>query len=396
MATGALGNCPVSRVFWNAETLNAVNLLNFVINFSVFIPVQCFSVPILFTNSEHTIREGQELRFASRNCEHDICEVVAMSPARYARGGRAVSGILKALKQLNPANVQAESLRRVRLGVVGKAELLQEVAARLLGDNPEAYDKAGDSLILIATPLDPAAYQLLQHCDAILLSSSYTEPLPGVATERIFELKSADGLPSVIRCMLAEPGLAYAHLPLARTIPGFRAEVSQQIIQTVSIENAVFVASTSLGNVIPNPLQPLASVAEGLGDLVVLTANQLRMLFAIAAAYEKPVGYRKQAAEVGSIIAAAFGWRSMARELVGNIPLGGGVVPKAAIAFAGTWAIGDGIIYFYTTGKKLTKKELRERFAAAYEKGKAVTERIVEGVKESVYRRLQSKNEPGE
>lgn len=306
-----------------------------------------------------------------------------------------MTGVWKALKQLNPANLQAESRRRIRLGVVGEVELLQELASRLLGDKPEVYDQAGESLVLIPTPLDPAAFQVLPRCDAILLSSEYQETLPGVATERIFELKTGDDLPSVIRRILTEPNLAYAHLPLARAIPGFRHEVSMRIIQNVSVENAIFVASTSLGNVIPNPLQPLASVAEGLGDLVVLTANQLRMLFAVAAAYGEPVGYRKQAAEVGSIVAAAFGWRSIARELVGKIPMGGGVVPKAAIAFAGTWAMGDGIVYFYTTGKKLTKKELRERFEAAYDKGREAAERIAAGIKDSVCHSARGKNEPG-
>ena len=368
---------------------------------------------------------------------HNICEVVDMSPGSgYARGGRAVSGIWKALKQLNPANVRAESLRRIRVGVVGELGLLGEVASRLLGDKPEAYDRAGESFLLIATPsarvthetrdahapchserseesafpaeilrcaqndrnsagLDPAALQLLPRCDVVLFSSEYRETLPGVATQRIFELNSADDLPSVIRGVLSEPDLAYAHLPLARAIPGFRYDVALRIIQNVSIENAIFVASTSLGNVIPNPLQPLASVAEGLGDLVVLTGNQLRMLFAIGAAYGLPVGYRNQAAEVGSIVAAAFGWRSIAREMVGKIPLGGGVVPKAAIAFAGTWAIGDGIVYFYTTGRKLTRKEIRERFEAAYEKGKEVAEQIATGIKDGVRRSRRKKNEPG-
>ena len=43
------------------------------------------------------------------------------------------------------------------------------------------------------------------------------------------------------------------------------------------------------------------------------------------------MGYGEQKTEVASITAGAFGWRAVARELAGKIPLGGGLVPKAAI-----------------------------------------------------------------
>jgi uncharacterized protein (DUF697 family) len=124
-----------------------------------------------------------------------------------------------------------------------------------------------------------------------------------------------------------------------------------------------------------------------LGDLVVLTANQLRMLFRLAAAYRRDLGIKKQAPEVLSIVGAALGWRSIARELVAHLPAGLGVVPKAAIAFAGTWAIGDGINYYYTTGHRLTKQELKTRFDSAYEKGKSSAEIIVTRLKEEYTKR---------
>ena len=41
----------------------------------------------------------------------------------------------------------------------------------------------------------------------------------------------------------------------------------------------------------------------------------------------------------------AFGWRALARELVGHIPLGGGLIPKGAIAYAGTYVVGKGLEY---------------------------------------------------
>ena len=294
--------------------------------------------------------------------------------------------VWKAFKELSPRNVGVEAGRAVLLGVIAREELCRQTAAFLVGDEPDAYDRAADALLLLPTPLEAGAFELLPRCDLLLVSSDNRESLPGVATERIFTFSGADDLPDVVRQVLRRAEIDYVHLPLARRFPALRPEAAAATIQTISIENAAFVTSTSLGNVIPNPLQPLASVAESVGDLVVLTANQLRMLFRLAAIYDQKLGFREQAPEALSILGAAFGWRSIARELVSKIPLGGGVVPKAAIAFAGTWAIGDGIAYYYATGRRLTKEELRERFDAAYDKGKTAAEAVVSKLKDGYSR----------
>ena len=317
----------------------------------------------------------------------------AAGGAELALKGRALTQIWKAFKELNPKNLAAEAARPVRMGVVGSIELLQQTATYMLTSDTAAFDKAGDTLILIPTPLDSAAFGLLPRCDVVLVSAEAVQSLPGVATERLFTFSSADDLPRVIDDILARQEVAYAHIPLARALPAFRAKAAIQTIQSVSIENAVFVTSTSLGNIIPNPLQPLASVAESVGDTVVLTANQIRMLFRLAAIFDRELGLKQQSPEVLSIVGAAFGWRSIARELVSKVPFGGGVVPKAAIAFAGTWAIGDGIAFYYKTGRRLTKAELRQRFDLAMEKGKASAELIVGKLRKTY---SGGKDKPGE
>ncbi|MCE5200494.1 MAG: hypothetical protein ABFD54_14015 [Armatimonadota bacterium] len=299
---------------------------------------------------------------------------------------RTLSQIWKAFKQLNPENVRKEAERQVRVAIIGPTETIQDAAAYLLKDNIEAYDRAADVLILLPLPLDPDAGRLLKNCDLALKWSGYSTHLPEIATGRVFSFSTAGELENVIRDIVYDPELKYARLPLARALPAFRSEVAVSITQSVSVENAIFVVSTSLGNVIPNPLQVLSSVGEALGDLVVLTANQLRMLFMLAGAYDKEMGYKVLAPEMLSIVGSAFGWRALAREAVGMIPLGGGIVPKAAIAFAGTWAIGEGISYYYSTGKKLTNEQLKERFNTALTKGRANAESIYNKIKETAER----------
>lgn len=311
--------------------------------------------------------------------------------------GRTINLILKAFKQLNPKNVEMEAKRPVRVAVVGSPEQMQEVAAFLLGPDPDAYVRAAESLLLLAAPLVTDALPLLLKCDIVLMAKDMEQSLSGVSQSRIFRFTGKDDLQWVVRDILHSSTLDYAHLPLARMFPAFRQEVSVETIQRISIENALFVVSTSLGNIIPNPLQPLTSLAEAMGDLIVLTANQIRLLFMLAAANNKELTYKSLSPEIVTIMGAAFGWRTISRNLVDKIPFGGGILPKAAIAFAGTWAIGDGVAYYYTTGQRLTREQLKERFDMAYERGRVTLDAIVSKMKNAYMKQAATEEEkPGE
>ncbi len=109
--------------------------------------------------------------------------------------------------------------------------------------------------------------------------------------------------------------------------------------------------------------------------------NQIRMAFLIAGASDGDIGYREQKAEIASIITGAFGWRTLARELVGKIPFGGGIIPKGAIAWAGTYVVGVSLDRYHRLGYGLARAERREAYQAALERGKAVVEAMVASIK---------------
>ena len=167
-------------------------------------------------------------------------------------------------------------------------------------------------------------------------------------------------------------------LPLARTFLPFRRPVTQRIIQNVSTENALFALATALPNFVPN--LPW-TVGEWASDTAFLTINQVRMNFLIAAACDRPAGFREQRAEIASILSAAFGWRALAREACGKIPFGGGVIPKAAIAFAGTWVAGTALDRLYRVGERMTRAERREAYEAAFVRGREVASGLLARVK---------------
>jgi hypothetical protein len=159
-------------------------------------------------------------------------------------------------------------------------------------------------------------------------------------------------------------------LALARTLPLFRPVVVNRMIGRVARENALFCVVTGLPNIVPNLLELPWTVGEFVTDTAFLTMNQIRLALMLAAVYGHPVGYMEQKAELVGIVAGAFGWRALARELVGKIPLGGGLIPKAAVAFAGTYVVGLSLDKFNRTGLRLSRQERRDAYADAFVKGK--------------------------
>lgn len=244
----------------------------------------------------------------------------------------------------------------------------------LLGPSPPQHGVARADQVLGAyiQPLGRAERGALEKADFILAAEGAADGL-----ERdLFSFESERPERSLAVILTGRRGKEL-RLSLARHLPAFRTEAARQIVREVSRENAIFVIATALGNVVPSVLQPLIGAAEAAGDIVFLTANQIRMLFAIGAAYGADVGYLAQWREISSIVGAAFGWRSLARNLVSKLPFGAGLVPKGAVAYAGTAVMGEGLIFYYSTGRRMTRQEIRQAFRRAYSEAVAIARSLV-------------------
>ena len=163
-------------------------------------------------------------------------------------------------------------------------------------------------------------------------------------------------------------------LALARQFPAFRKPVMDSIIHEVAKENTLFALATAVPNIVPNLVELPWAFGEFASDTVFLTANQVRMAFQIAAAAGHKVGLKTQKGELLTIVAGAFGWRALARELVSHIPLGGGLIPKGAIAYAGTYAVGKGLEYYHHGMRQPTPEERRELYREGLERGKGLAQ----------------------
>lgn len=169
-------------------------------------------------------------------------------------------------------------------------------------------------------------------------------------------------------------------LAIARNFPLFRRAVADQIVHRVSRENALFALVTALPNVLPSIIDVPWAVGEFATDTAFLTMNQVRMALLLAAVHGRSVGYAEQKTQLAAIVAGAFGWRALARELVGKIPLGGGLIPKAAVAFAGTYVVGLGLEKINRTGTGLSQLEKKEAYARAFAHGKEAVAELAPAV----------------
>jgi hypothetical protein len=165
-------------------------------------------------------------------------------------------------------------------------------------------------------------------------------------------------------------------LALGRQFLPFRRPVVERIIQMVARENALFAIASALPNVVPSLIEIPWVFGEFASDTAFLTVNQVRMAFQIAAACGKEVGLGKQKAAMLTIAGGAFGWRALARELVGHIPLGGGLIPKGAIAYAGTYLAGKGLEYLHVHDGAPTSAQRGELYRQGLEQGRSFAKTV--------------------
>jgi hypothetical protein len=104
--------------------------------------------------------------------------------------------------------------------------------------------------------------------------------------------------------------------------------------------------------------------------MVLLTKNQLLMVLRVAAAFGKAPNWKQRLPELASVLSAAFGWRAVARQLVGLVPGGVGVVVKGMVAYAGTLTVGRAAAWFYATGKSPSQAERERLYRQAWEEAR--------------------------
>ena len=96
------------------------------------------------------------------------------------------------------------------------------------------------------------------------------------------------------------------------------------------------------------------------GDMVAITGIQVMLMLHIEAAYGRDPDVQR-IWQLLPVIGGGFGWRTLARELSGFVPVAG-IAIKGAIAYAGTIVVGEGVTFFHEHGSHMTKGQAAQLY----------------------------------
>lgn len=312
------------------------------------------------------------------------------------------------LRELDVTAISEESERHLRVACLGARPLAAQVAGLLRDQAGHRYGAAGrDPLLLQPLPAgEPGAD--LTAADLLLIVIDGREPISAAGAASLARLGEL-GLPTVIAiCGVASPGelgqprpefararivvladlaapeaaetLAAAMLELlpedrrlaaARALPGLRLVYGRELVNGVSFTNATYAFASSIPEQIPVLAVPFAAA-----DLIVLTKNQALMVYRLALAHGAAPEFQARIAELAPVIGGAFVWRQIARTLVSLIPIWG-VVPKVAIAYAGTFTTGTAAVRWFADGELLSGDRLKQLSDQALSVGRERAQALV-------------------
>jgi uncharacterized protein (DUF697 family) len=225
------------------------------------------------------------------------------------------------------------------LGEGGEPGALRDLSGREV----TKYDLQGAALLLYVvegaepTAEDEAVLKLADRNDVevvCVLAGATSRPLdvPYVPATSVVVVPPGKPAPvgevaELVASLTEENGYG-----LAARLPVIREAVVEAIVRRFSRQNGI------LG---------VAIFVPG-ADFPVLTLNQLRMIFRIAAAHGEEID-RERIPEILAVVGAGLGFRTVAREALGFVP-GLGWAVKGGIAYAGTKALGKAATAYFEQG----------------------------------------------
>ncbi|HET9223438.1 MAG TPA: hypothetical protein VFO07_13085 [Roseiflexaceae bacterium] len=305
------------------------------------------------------------------------------------------------LRELDINAIREEAERPLALACVGHEAAVDEVD-RLLHTGSARYPVGANPLEII--PLAQAADRstAARSADMLILAIDARQTLTPAEAESFGQLEilaipflvvqlhgdrpptGAASLPAPVRTravVIAEPAVLDApdrlagelltrlpgelHLSAARRLPGLRAMFARELIGSVAFTNATY----SLASGLPQQI-PIFSIPFAAADILVLTKNQALLVYKLALAYGAPSDFQARIREVLPVIGGAFLWRQAARSLVGLIPFWG-LLPKVAVAYAGTYTTGVAAWRWYESGEIVSTEQLKRISTEAMTIGRA-------------------------
>jgi uncharacterized protein (DUF697 family) len=270
------------------------------------------------------------------------------------------------IKGISVGDIAREAGRPISVALVGNADLRREARVGLFSapgvesatgsalPEPSFLQEFDSTATDDGFPTDPAVF------DVVIDVGGGRRDAPAGA--RIYSVSELGGWEAALDRILEDrPSTALA---LARNFPVFRRRVANNIIAGTATANAQFALVTGITAAFP--VLSILLPVNSLSDMLMLTKNQVMMTLRLAAAYGLDIYFRSRLKELAPIL---FGWRAVARELVGAVPVVG-FVARAGIAYAGTVTVGKSAMIYYETGENISKAQLQRWYQEALEASK--------------------------
>ena len=143
-------------------------------------------------------------------------------------------------------------------------------------------------------------------------------------------------------------------IAVGRRLPSLRTTVAAKLTRDAALNALKVSGASAVVSQVPVLGVVLGAFASG-GDMFAITGIQMTLMLQIGATFGKDPDVGRMW-ELLPVVGGGFGWRMLARELSGFIPVGG-IFIKAAIAYAGTVVVGEGATFYELHGRHMTSTD---------------------------------------
>lgn len=324
-------------------------------------------------------------------------------------GLKSINNVWKNIKEMDLRPIRQEAMRSIRVAIVGKNSSKCEALANAMRKDPARPQQVTETPILLVSTYDATAADSadlivlifsanempLEHQRELVNSWAKAEKSLLIFADRPTEPANSHhvdawlewGQQNVVRGPVEDneflqekfvpavlelfPGL---ELSLARKFPLFRQPVAHRLINDTSLSNATYAFSTGLAEIVP-----IIDVPLNVADMLVLTKAEAFLVYRLGLALGLSTEWRDYVTEFGGVLGGGFIWRQVARSLVGLIPAWG-IIPKAAVAYSGTYVVGNAVLQWYLTGRHVTRKQLNSLYRQAFGRGKNVASSLLKNL----------------
>jgi uncharacterized protein (DUF697 family) len=160
-------------------------------------------------------------------------------------------------------------------------------------------------------------------------------------------------------------------LALGRNYPLFRIPLARRMIDDTCTANAAYSLGTGIAEI-----APVLDIPLNVADIIVLTKAQAFLVYKLGLLLGLSTNWQDYVTEFGGVLGGGFFWRQVARQLIGLIPAWG-IVPKVAVAYAGTYVVGNVVLQWYLTGRHISRGQVGQLYKQAYRRGKDLARDLI-------------------